>query len=144
VPSPRSFLVACALLVAGCDGPPSASTLHEWTPADHDRTEESARAQQGQAGAKGPNAGQGGDAVLEATWAEQCAACHGRIGHGDGPTGPMVHAADLTLPDWQASVTDAQMTSVILDGKGKMPSFGSLPPKIIAGLVARIRASRGR
>jgi mono/diheme cytochrome c family protein len=133
------FLFAYAALVAGCEAPPSASTLHEWTPADHDRAEEAARAQQGQTGVKG-----GSDALLEASWAQQCAACHGPIGHGDGPTGPMVHAADLTLADWQATVTDAQIAGVIVNGKGKMPPFGNLPPKIIAGLVARIRASRGR
>jgi mono/diheme cytochrome c family protein len=140
-----------ALMLAHCDSPPSASTLREWTPADHDRSEESARAAAGQqapqspgpkaaaaAGSKAP------DMVLEETWAQQCAACHGPMGHGDGPTGPMVHARDLTLAEWQSSVTDEQIATVIMDGKGKMPSFASLPPKVIMGLVARIRASRGR
>ena len=137
------------LIAAGCDSPPSAATLKEWTPADHDRAEESARAASGQqspqpkAGQPGQPGNKGSDLVLEATWAQQCTACHGPLGHGDGPTGPMVHAADLTLADWQASVTDEQIATVIVNGKGKMPPFGNLPPNIVAGLVARIRASRG-
>ena len=149
MPSPRLLLLfvpVLAVAAAACDSPPSASTLHEWTPADHDRAEESSRAaQQGQAGgANAQGQGKGPDAILEAAWAQQCAACHGAIGHGDGPTGPMVHARDLTQADWQASVTDEQMAASIANGKGKMPPFANLPPKVIAGLVARIRASRGR
>jgi mono/diheme cytochrome c family protein len=80
--------------------------------------------------------------VVEASWQQQCAACHGPIGHGDGPTGAMLHAADLTQASWQETVTDAQIADVIAHGKGKMPPF-DLPPKVVAGLVARIRASRG-
>jgi len=56
----------------------------------------------------------------------------------------MVHAADLTRPDWQATMTDAHLAGSIVSGKGKMPPFPNLPAKIVAGLVARIRASRGR
>jgi hypothetical protein len=56
----------------------------------------------------------------------------------------MVHAADLTRADWQATVTDADLAAVIAGGKGKMPAFPNLPARVVAGLVARIRASRGR
>jgi hypothetical protein len=56
----------------------------------------------------------------------------------------MVHAADLTRPDWQSTVTDEQIATSIVNGKGKMPAFANLPPKLVAGFVARIRASRGR
>jgi mono/diheme cytochrome c family protein len=139
---------AVALALAGCDSPPSGSKLKEWSAADHDRTEESARAasqggQPGQPGPQGAPGGQGPDMVVEASWQQQCAACHGPIGHGDGPTGPMVHATDLTQADWQKTVTDDQLVASIMNGKGKMPPFANLPPKVIAGLVARIRASRG-
>jgi mono/diheme cytochrome c family protein len=146
----RSFvtLAAAAVLLAACDSPPAASTLHEWTPADHDHSEESARAAQ-QGGATPAKAGgaprpKGPDPVLEAAWSEQCSACHGPMGRGDGPTGPMVHAKDLTSAEWQATVTDTQIASSIMSGKGKMPSFANLPPTIVAGLVARIRATKGR
>ena len=125
--------------------------MPEWTAADHDRSEETARAASGQQpGGQKPNAAnaangtRGPDPVPEAAWAQQCAPCHGVTGHGDGPTGPMVHAANLTLADWQAATTDEQMVASITNGKGKMPPFPNLPPKIVRGLVARIRASKGR
>jgi hypothetical protein len=54
----------------------------------------------------------------------------------------MVHARDLTAASWQETVSDAQIAESIAHGKGKMPPF-DLPPKVVAGLVARIRASRG-
>jgi hypothetical protein len=56
----------------------------------------------------------------------------------------MVHAADLTQAAWQSTVTDADLARSIVSGKGKMPSFADLPPKVVTGLVARIRALRGR
>jgi mono/diheme cytochrome c family protein len=142
-----AFLAIAVVLLAACDSPPAASTLPEWTPSDHDRTEESARAAQQAGATPAANGGaarpQGPDPVLEAAWSEQCAACHGTMGRGDGPTGPMVHAKDLTSAEWQATVTDKQIAAAIMAGKGKMPSFANLPPKIIAGLVARIRATKG-
>jgi mono/diheme cytochrome c family protein len=132
-----------------CDSPPSATDLPEWQAADHDKEPNAAAGQEQQkatpsGGAAGGAAGRaaGPDMVVEASWQQQCAACHGAVGHGDGPTGPMVHAADLTLTAWQGTVTDAQIADVIAHGKGKMPPF-DLPPKVVAGLVARIRASRG-
>ncbi len=145
------FCVPLLLLLGACDSPPAASTLVDWSPKDHDRSEVTARAEQPQAPGgreapapkSGPRASSTPNAVVEATWVQQCATCHGALGHGDGPTGPMVHAADLTLPDWQASVTDEQIASSIANGKGKMPRF-SLPEKVVAGLVARIRATKGR
>jgi hypothetical protein len=56
----------------------------------------------------------------------------------------MVHATDLTRSDWQATVTDEQLAASITHGKGKMPPFPNLPPKLVQALIARIRASRGR
>jgi len=137
-------LLALTLAIPGCDSPPAPASLPEWTSADHDRSEEVSRAAAGGAPAAKAGAGKGADPLLEATWSQQCAACHGPTGHGDGPTGPMVHAADLTRADWQATVTDEQLAKTIQTGKGKMPPFPELPPKIVAGLVGRIRASRGR
>jgi hypothetical protein len=57
--------------------------------------------------------------------------------------GPMVRAPDLTREDWQSQVTDTQIAAVIKNGKGKMPSF-NVPDQVIQGLVARVRAARGR
>ncbi len=81
--------------------------------------------------------------IIEAAWAQNCAACHGAIGHGDGPNGALVKAPDLTRPDWQAKVTDEEIATRIREGKGLMPKF-DLPPETVAGLVVRIRATKGR
>ncbi len=131
-----AFLLLSVGLLA-CDRPPSA-TLAEWTPRDHEQKEQTAK-QQG----KGKS-GQGtGDALVEATWRNQCMTCHGPIGKGDGPTGPMVKAADLTDPAWQAKVTDEQLAQSIRKGKGKMPQFDLSEP-VVKGLIARIRTARGQ
>ena len=55
----------------------------------------------------------------------------------------MVKAADLTNEEWQAKVTDAQLAASIKNGKDKMPKF-DLPDAVVAGLVLRIRATRGK
>ncbi len=55
----------------------------------------------------------------------------------------MVHATNLTLPEWQAKVTDQEIADVIRNGKNRMPRF-DFPPEVLAGLVTRIRAAKGR
>ena len=129
------------LCLAACDRPPD-DEVRTWTPADHDHAEESARVAAG-AQASGKAGGVGDRQLIELTWRQQCATCHGAIGHGDGPNGPMVKAGDLTRPDWQSSVTDEQIAQTIQNGKGRMPKF-DLPPTVLAGIVQRIRASKGR
>ena len=81
---------------------------------------------------RAPASGAGANAdemLVEMTWDENCASCHGPTGHGDGPNGPLVKAPDLTRADWQAKVTDAEIAQQIKGGKG---------------LIARIRASKGQ
>jgi hypothetical protein len=131
--------------IAGCDSPPSAADLKAWTPDDHDKKDEKQRvAQGGQPTPAGSGARPDGNmAFIETTWRNQCGPCHGLIGHGDGPNGPMNKATDLTKDDWQSSMSDAQIAASITNGKGKMPRF-DLPPNVVSGLVSRIRASRGR
>jgi mono/diheme cytochrome c family protein len=147
-PTAAAALVATLALAAGCDRPPSADGLKEWTPADHDRAEEQARIQSGQQAAPDPKgdapAGSSRpNALIEVAWQQNCASCHGPMGHGDGPSGPMVKASDLTREEWQAKVTDDEMIALIRTGKGSMPKF-DLPEPVVRGLVARIRALRGR
>ena len=55
----------------------------------------------------------------------------------------MVHAPNLTLADWQAKVSDEEIAHTIRNGKNRMPKF-DFPPEVVSGLVARIRASKGR
>jgi cytochrome c oxidase cbb3-type subunit 3 len=131
-----AVLVAAAL-AAGCDRPPSVE-LKDWTPADHDGEQKSASAKQG---AKGD----GGGALLlvDATWRQQCAPCHGASGKGDGPQGPMFKAADLGREDWQASVKDEDIATTIRNGKGRMPKF-DLPEDVVRGLITRVRSFRAQ
>ncbi|WP_394829276.1 c-type cytochrome [Pendulispora albinea] len=141
-----------ALAAAACDRAPSSEGAREWTPTDHDRIEERGRLQAGIQAAPAPrgsaapaaSGGSGGDdSVVELTWQNQCVVCHGRTGHGDGPNGPMVRAPDLTREEWQAKVTDAEIGATIRTGKNQMPRF-DLSDRVVAGLVSRIRAARGR
>ncbi|MDB4942757.1 MAG: hypothetical protein JWP97_2291 [Labilithrix sp.] len=132
--------VALASLAAfACDRAPPPDGLKEWTAADHDGEKRT-----GPAGNQGPRvAGGGGVASLvDATWRNQCAACHGAAGHGDGPQGPMFKAQDLSNEDWQAKATDEQIAASITNGKGRMPKF-ELPEEMVKGLVLRVRSFRG-
>ena len=131
-------LVFAAFLAAACDRPPSKD-LTEWTPADHEG--EQRQGPSAKQGAKG-DAG-GTPALVEIAWRNQCANCHGESGRGDGPQGPMFHAADLTNADWQGKVKDADIAASIQNGKGRMPKF-DLPPDVVTGLVARIRSFRAQ
>jgi mono/diheme cytochrome c family protein len=122
--------------VAACDRAPSAEALKDWSPADHDQ--EPGRAPAANQGARTASAG-GTPALVEVTWRNQCISCHGPGGKGDGPQGAMFKAADLSRAEWQSSVKDEDIAAVIKNGKGRMPKF-DLPPDVVQGLVARIRA----
>jgi cytochrome c oxidase cbb3-type subunit 3 len=142
-------LLACVLalpLVAACDQAPSADALPEWKPSDHHSVDDNGGAQA--SGAQAPAAARGapgaGDTaqLVEITWRQQCSQCHGAMGRGDGPNGPMLHTRDLTDPEWQAKMSDADIAATIRTGKDKMPKF-DLPDPVMQGLVARIRQLKG-
>jgi mono/diheme cytochrome c family protein len=141
-----SFLVvAIACSGAACDRAPSGEA-QEWTAKDHDRREESKAVKAGTQASAQPK-GSGSKAnddrtLVELTWRQACVSCHGVLGRGDGPSGPMVQAPDLTRADWQGKVKDEEIAATIKNGKNKMPKF-DLPDRVVAGLVARIRASAG-
>jgi mono/diheme cytochrome c family protein len=152
-PHPWVF-ASLALALLACDRPPAADSLREWTPADHHSNDDdklATGAQQATASGAGerprqpPGASGQTDVtqLVDLTWRQQCSACHGSIGKGDGQMGPMVNAPDLTREDWQARATDAEIGAAIKNGRGKMPGF-NVPDQVIQGLVARVRASRGR
>jgi cytochrome c oxidase cbb3-type subunit 3 len=140
-----------AQLCLGCERPPSADSLREWSPQDHHSADDdrAGQQQQGQqmAAAQAPRQAapsrndQDVAGLVDLTWRTQCTSCHGPMGRGDGQMGPMLHAPDLTRADWQSRVTDAQMAATIKSGKDKMPKF-DLPDPVVAGLVARIRQLR--
>ncbi|HVJ93206.1 MAG TPA: c-type cytochrome, partial [Labilithrix sp.] len=90
-----SLAVCVGAPLSACDRVPSAD-LKEWSPADHDGEKKTSGSSK--QGAKG-DAG-GTPALVEITWQNQCAACHGPQGKGDGPQGPMFKAPDLGREEW--------------------------------------------
>jgi cytochrome c oxidase cbb3-type subunit 3 len=126
-----------AILVTGlaaCHG--GGDEVRPWKPEDHDNTK-AARAVQ-TSGVTKP--GEESATLVAITWAQNCVNCHGPRGRGDGPQGRMLRVADLSRPEWQGRVTDEAIANVIRKGRNKMPAFESLPPKVVDGLVAFVRA----
>lgn len=60
------------------------------------------------------------EAVAEANkvWTERCVTCHGNDGSGNGPGAAAlaVKPRSFTDPKWQASVDDARIKKVIVEG----------------------------
>ena len=78
----------------------------------------------------------------EKDYAQQCAACHGNGGQGNGPAAIAFTPKPTNLVDAEflESRTDDDLISVIVDGKGGMPGFrGLLTADQIAALVVYIR-----
>ncbi|MGA2449380.1 MAG: cytochrome c [Polyangiaceae bacterium] len=136
-------VAACCLM--GCDTSQSAEALPEWTPRDHhSRDEDKGRAAVAPSASAQPDPGVELAQLVEFAWRQQCAQCHGQTGKGDGPSGPLVAAPDLTSDEWQAKASDVHIANVIRSGSGKMPKFDLLPDVVVRGLVLRIRSTRGR
>ena len=74
-----------------------------------------------------------------AIFKSKCAMCHGADGKGQTPVGKSMKARDLGLPQVQKQ-TDAALSKVVADGKGKMPGYkSSLGPDDIKQVVAHVR-----
>ena len=70
-------------------------------------------------------------------YTSKCAGCHGS--DGASAMGKAMGAHDLASAEVQ-QMSDAQLSDIITNGKGKMPAYGkSLKPNDIRGLVAYIR-----
>ena len=70
----------------------------------------------------------------------KCSACHGADGKGDNPMGKKMGVRDFTSPEVQ-KMSDDELTTLISDGKDKMPSYKkSLKPDQIKDLVGYIRS----
>jgi cytochrome c oxidase cbb3-type subunit 3 len=135
-----SLLLPLVLVLApACNEQPPDT--REWRPSDHDHTTNPGNDQvEG-----GPDAGtapelaaHGLNEVVIVAWEQNCVRCHGRFGRGDGPQGPMVHAADLTNSHFQETASDDDIFKVIHDGRGLMPAF-PLPDATLRALVQLIR-----
>jgi len=72
-----------------------------------------------------------------ATFKTKCAPCHGADGSGQTPVGKNLKVRDLRSAEVQ-KLTDAEITKVLTDGKGKMPASKLAAPDIKA-VVAFIR-----
>src|SRR5437868_1926305 len=133
-PFHRVCAVVSALALAGgaaaCDRAPSAEGLKEWAPTDHDGEKKTAKQ-----GPKVNGGGGGASGLVDLTWRNQCQACRGPEGRGDGPQGAMFKAADLGRDEWQSKVSDQEIAATITGGKGRMPKF-ELPDEVVKGLVA--------
>jgi mono/diheme cytochrome c family protein len=69
----------------------------------------------------------------------KCATCHGADGKGDTPVGKKLGLRDFSSPEVQ-KMSDAELTTIIADGKGKMPGYKkSLKPEQIKDLTAFVR-----
>jgi mono/diheme cytochrome c family protein len=69
-----------------------------------------------------------------------CVLCHATDGSGTAPTGKALHAKDLRSAEVQ-SQSDADLTTIISMGKGKMPAFNKkLKPEDIKALLAYVRS----
>lgn len=135
-----AHLALASWLWAGCQKAPS--DLREWSPKDHtNQSNQVAAANRQAAAAPTPEETPppGLDAVTLAAWGTNCASCHGKVGRGDGPQGPMVKAPDLSNPEWQLQVSDAQIRETIQNGKRSMPSFAHLPATTVDSLTLLVR-----
>jgi len=74
-------------------------------------------------------------AAGEATYKAKCAACHGADGKGK----EAMKTRDLASADVQ-NQSDADLSGIITNGKGKMPAYKTLPPDQVKDLVAFIRS----
>lgn len=88
-------------------------------------------------------------AAGEAKFKQLCATCHGPTGHGDGPASAALNPQprDLSSTEWQDSVDDTHIRTVIKDGgpavglSPMMAAFGhSLNDEDLDNLVAYIRS----
>jgi mono/diheme cytochrome c family protein len=136
--SQRLCVLGAASLMglASCDRSPS--DVREWGPNDHDQPASAPGQVTARAAGEGPD-----PTLVDLAWQRNCATCHGALGRGDGPQGPMIRAPDLTRADWQERISDDEMATIIRKGKNKMPAF-DLPDQVVQGLVQRIRATRGK
>lgn len=121
----------------------SKPTLREWRPSDHQPVQ-SQTAQTDQAEPQDPPEQRGAPSARAAAalWAMSCAPCHGERGQGDGAERPPgARMADFSQPSWQASITDAQIATVITAGRGMMPAFAQkIRPEGVQALTQHIRA----
>ena len=78
-----------------------------------------------------------------AIFAKTCKPCHGE--GGATPNEALAKMMGVTIPtlanaDFQATKTDADIKSAIMNGKGKMPAQKSVPADSVDDVVAYVRS----
>lgn len=83
-------------------------------------------------------------------WNERCVTCHGQDGSGTGPGAAALAVKPRSFQDpvWQASVDNARIAKVIVEGGaavGLNPAMAPNPdladkPKVVAELVEKVRS----
>ena len=74
-------------------------------------------------------------AAGEATFKAKCAGCHGADGKGK----EAMKTTDMAADDVQ-KMSDADLSGVISNGKGKMPAYKTMTPDQVKDLVSYIRS----
>jgi len=79
------------------------------------------------------------DDKTAATYRQKCAACHGADGKGQTPAAKSLGVRSFASPE-VAKMSDAELSSAIENGKGKMPPYGkSTKPEEVKAMVAYVR-----
>jgi quinoprotein glucose dehydrogenase len=73
--------------------------------------------------------------VGETAYQQQCAACHGADRKGVAPDFPPLDTLDGRL-------TDAQIATILKNGRGRMPSFSSMPEDTMTNLISYLKTGR--
>jgi cytochrome c6 len=74
-------------------------------------------------------------AAAEATFKAKCAMCHGADGKGKDA----MKTRDFSSADVQKQ-SDAELSAIITNGKGKMPPYKSMTPDQVKDMVSYIRS----
>ena len=74
--------------------------------------------------------GPSGPSEAKMLFANVCSQCHGLEGKGDGPAAETLNPKprNYTDPQWQASVTDAEIKAIIVGGGQAVGKSGMMPP----------------
>ena len=88
----------------------------------------------------GGAAAKGDAAAGKDVYTKRCAMCHGPDGSGDTP---IAKALGATIPDYRSKTVqdlkDAELKTVIVKGKDKMPPQGGLSDDDVDNVIAYIR-----
>lgn len=111
---------ACAMTLMACEEKKPPAPVSTATPS-------------GQAAAPVAQApAAAGDAAAEAKamFAQRCVLCHGASGKGDGVTAASINPKPRNYTDaaWQASVTDADLRKIIVEGGDAVGKSMMMPP----------------